>query len=97
MEVFSFCMDSILSHFTHLSKHNMSVFCSCAHRGEQQAVVACSDWTPRGKPTAKPETISGLRESDMAKAAEVVTVTTSKAGASVIELQIDRPNSGPRK
>lgn len=31
------------------------------------AVVACSDWRPRGK--AKPETVSGLREADMAKAA----------------------------
>lgn len=33
------------------------------------AVVACAEWAPRGKPTAKPETISGLREADMAKVA----------------------------
>jgi hypothetical protein len=32
------------------------------------AVVACSDWRPRGR-QSKPETISGLREADMAKTA----------------------------
>ena len=33
------------------------------------AVVACSEWAPRGKPAAKPEMVSGLREKDMAKVA----------------------------
>jgi hypothetical protein len=32
------------------------------------AVVACSEWAPKGRP-GKPETISGFREKDMAKAA----------------------------
>lgn len=33
------------------------------------AVVACAEWSPRGKPAAKPEMVSGLREADMAKVA----------------------------
>lgn len=33
------------------------------------AIVACSEWVQRGKPSSKPETISGLREKDMAKEA----------------------------
>jgi FtsZ-binding cell division protein ZapB len=33
------------------------------------AVVACSDWVPKGRPAGKPETISGFREKDMAKLA----------------------------
>lgn len=32
------------------------------------AVVACAEWAPKGRP-GKPETISGLREQDMAKQA----------------------------
>jgi hypothetical protein len=32
------------------------------------AVVACAEWMPKGRP-GKPETVSGFRESDLAKAA----------------------------
>lgn len=33
------------------------------------AIVACSEWVQRGKPSSKPEMVSGLREKDMAKEA----------------------------